>query len=265
MKKNNRKVAAIIQARMGSSRLPGKVLKNLSGKAMLAHVYDRIRISRLVDQIIVATTDDESDDQIAQFCEENKMAYFRGHQFDVLDRFYQASLAFNVDIIVRITADCPLLDPTLMDDVIQSFFDQDVDFATNRLPPPWKRSYPIGLDVEVCSFVALEKAWKEATLAYEREHVLPYLYDQPERFKTLLIHHDPDFGYKRWTVDTLQDLQLVEGIIDHFHPNFEYSWKDVLNFLQNNPELEHLNQAVFTKSVEMIDERALNNQGNTNK
>ena len=136
MIEKNQKKVAIIQARMGSSRLPGKVMKNIAGKPMLAYVCERIGLSNLINQIVVATTDEPSDDPIAIFCEENNTPYFRGKQFDVLDRYYQASLFFKADIIVRITADCPLVDPVMIDDVIQSYVNQKVDFAANRLPPP---------------------------------------------------------------------------------------------------------------------------------
>ncbi len=263
MKRINIKIVAIIQARMGSSRLPGKVLINIAGKSMLAHVFERISQSNLVNEIVVATTDDPADDRIAQFCDENRMLYFRGSQFDVLDRYYQTAKTHQCDIIVRITADCPMIDPQMIDEVILSFMEQNVDFAANRLPPPWKRSFPIGLDIEVCTFDALEKAWKESNLTYEREHVMPYLYVQPERFKTLLLQHDPDYGNKRWTVDTTQDLLLVEKIIEHFHPYINYSWQDVLSFVNQNPEIELINQEVITKSVEMIDERNSSKKGKT--
>ena len=191
---------------MGSSRLPGKVMKNIAGKPMLSYVCERIGLSNLINQIVVATTDEPSDDPIAIFCEENNTPYFRGKQFDVLDRYYQASLFFKADIIVRITADCPLIDPVMIDDVIQSYVNQKVDFAANRLPPPWKRSFPIGLDIEVCSFEALERHGKKLVLEFEREHVMPFLYDHPNRFKTLLNHHEPDYGNNRWTVDTQHDF-----------------------------------------------------------
>jgi spore coat polysaccharide biosynthesis protein SpsF len=263
MSRKNIKTVAIIQARMGSSRLPGKVLINLAGKAMLAHVFERISRSKLVNEIVVATTDDPADDRIAQFCDDNRMLCFRGSQFDVLDRYYQTAKTHQSDIIVRITADCPLIDPRMIDDVIQSFMEQKVDFAANRLPPPWKRSFPIGLDIEVCTFNALDKAWKESNHTYEREHVMPYLYIQPERFKTLLLQHEPDYGSKRWTVDTPQDLILVEKIIDHFYPNLDYSWEDVLSFVRLNPEIELINQEVITKSVEIVDERTSSKIGKT--
>jgi len=264
MKKHNQKIVAIIQARMGSSRLPGKVLKTISGKPMLLHTYERVCQSKLVNEIIIATTNDQSDDLIAQFCDHHNLQYFRGNQFDVLDRYFQAARIHLAEIIVRITADCPLMDPALIDQTIISFLEQKVDFAANRLPPPWKRTYPIGLDVEVCSFNALEKAWTESKLVYEREHVMPYLYDQTDRFKTLLIHHETDYGQKRWTVDTPQDLLVVEMIINNFLPSNRFSWLDVIDFVSLHPEIEQMNQEVSAKSVEIIDERFSTWEGNSN-
>ncbi|PKN88670.1 MAG: acylneuraminate cytidylyltransferase [Chloroflexi bacterium HGW-Chloroflexi-8] len=264
MIEKNQKKVAIIQARMGSSRLPGKVLKNIAGKPMLAYVCERICLSKLINHIVVATTDETSDDPIANYCMENDISCFRGKQFDVLDRFYQAALIFKADIIVRITADCPLIDPEMIDDVIESFINQEVDFAANRLPPPWKRSFPIGLDIEVSTFSALEKAWKEATLEFEREHVMPFLYDHPNRFKTLLIHHEPDYGNKRWTVDTQQDFDMVEKIIEHFFPTNDFSWLDVLDFVHLNPEIELINKQVAAKFVQSVDERVIANNRKDN-
>jgi spore coat polysaccharide biosynthesis protein SpsF len=261
MKMINQKIVAIIQARMGSSRLPGKVMKEIAGKPMLAHVYDRIHYSRLVNRIVVATTDQPMDDPIAEFCEENGFPYFRGDQFDVLGRYYQTAAQFQAQVIVRVTGDCPLIDPQMIDDVILAFAEQKVDFAANRLPPPWKRSYPIGLDIEVCSFSALERAWQEAKLPFEREHVMPYLYDQPGRFLTLLLQHEPDYGAQRWTVDTQQDFDMVEKIIEHFYPENDFSWLDVLDFICKNPSIEQMNKDVGAKFVREIDERASKAEG----
>ncbi|MGB9521614.1 MAG: cytidylyltransferase domain-containing protein, partial [Anaerolineales bacterium] len=176
----HQKVIAIVQARMSSSRLPGKVLLDIGGKPMLARVIDRSRRAKWVDEVIVATTTEEEDTPIAVFCQQYDVPYYRGSQFDVLDRYYQTAKQFHADVIVRITADCPLIDPQLMDEVIEDLFfwkrDQSKplsqgekvlenpfwDFAANRLPPPWKRTYPIGLDTEVVTFAALERAWREA-------------------------------------------------------------------------------------------------------
>jgi spore coat polysaccharide biosynthesis protein SpsF len=251
----NKKIVAIIQARMTSSRLPGKVLKEIAGVPMIAHVINRVSKARLVDQVIIATTEDSTDDLIENFCTENGYACFRGHPFDVLDRYYQAALSYQAHIIVRITADCPLMDPDLIDSLIKTFLETNVDFAANRLPPPWKRTFPIGLDIEVVGFKALEKAWKEASLHYEREHVLPYLYDQPNRFKILLMQHEPDYGNKRWTVDTPEDLELLNQIFNQFSPRIDFSWMDVINVIEQNPDLEKINKVISAKNVIDVDDR----------
>jgi spore coat polysaccharide biosynthesis protein SpsF len=251
----NKKIVAIIQARMTSSRLPGKVLKEIAGVPMIAHVINRVSKARFVDQVIIATTDDPADDLIEKFCNESGYTCFRGHHFDVLDRYYQAALSFQANIIVRITADCPLIDADLIDHLIMSFIETNVDFAANRLPPPWKRTFPIGLDIEIVGLKALEKAWKEASLPYEREHVLPYLYDQPNRFKILLMQHEPDYGNKRWTVDTPEDLELLNQIFNQFSPRIDFSWLEVIKVIEQIPDLEKINRVISAKNVVDVDDR----------
>lgn len=248
-------VVAIIQARMKSSRLPGKVLEEIAGRPMIDHVVNRVALSIKIDEVIVATTSDPTDDEIESYCNENNTNCFRGHPFDVLDRYYQASLINNADVIVRITADCPLMDAKLIDGLLEDFSDAKVDFATNRLPPPWKRSYPIGLDIEIATFSALERAWKEAESSFEREHVMPYLYDQPGRFKVLVKHHDPDYGNKRWTVDTPQDLEFVRRVYDHFSPKINFSWEEVIDLVKEFPDLEKINETINAKNVVDVDNR----------
>jgi spore coat polysaccharide biosynthesis protein SpsF len=249
------KIVAIIQARMTSSRLPGKVMLDIAGYPMLDHVLYRVSKTKLVDEIIVATTTNPADDPIEVFCHEKGFSCFRGSEFDVLDRFYQSALANEADIIVRITADCPLIDADMIDAMLKSFMDNQVDFAANRLPPPWKRTFPIGLDIEIASFQALENAWKNATTKFEREHVMPYLYEVPERFKTLLIHHEPDYGNRRWTVDTAEDLVLVRRIFQHFSPQRDFGWLEVVELLALNPGWETVNFNVPAKQVDEVDER----------
>jgi spore coat polysaccharide biosynthesis protein SpsF len=251
----DKKVVAIIQARMTSSRLPGKVMREIAGYPMIYHVIHRVGLSTLIDEVVVATTTNTQDDEIAQFCQENNISCFRGHPYDVLDRFYQTALAYQADIIVRITADCPIMDSALIDELVTNFLGSEVDFAANRLPPPWKRSYPIGLDIEIVSFQNLEKAWEEATSTFEREHVMPYFYDEPCRFKILVKHHDPDYGARRLTVDTPQDLEFVREIYEHFSPQINFSWLEVMELLNNQPELEEINATVQAKKVDEVDER----------
>ncbi|MEA3326254.1 MAG: glycosyltransferase family protein, partial [Chloroflexota bacterium] len=171
-------VVAIIQARMGSSRLPGKVLMPIGGEPMLYRVVVRARHAKSVGLVVVATTTDPSDDPVALFCRRRGFPCFRGDPLDVLDRYYQAAIQFNAATVVRLTADCPLIDPHEIDRTAKAFFESNVDFAANRLPPPWKRTTPIGMDTEVVTFDALARAWQEADEKYEREHVMPYLYDE---------------------------------------------------------------------------------------
>ena len=171
---------AIIQARMSSSRLPGKVLLDINGEPMLVHVIERAKRAKLVDEVVLATTTDPSDDPVAEFCVERGYNFTRGSLHDVLDRYYQAATAYDAEIIVRLTADCPVLDPDVVDKTIESrekgVESSGFDFVANRLPSPMGRSFPIGLDTEVCTFAALENAWENATEKHQREHVMPYLY-----------------------------------------------------------------------------------------
>jgi len=254
------KTVVIVQARMASSRLPGKVLLEIGGKPMLGWVLERAARARRVDAVMVATTTDPSDDAIVSFCKQGGWAYSRGSLYDVLDRYYQAARAAQADVIVRVTADCPLTDPALIDEVLDAFTQSGVDFAANRLPPPWQRTYPIGLDIEVCSFVALERAWREAVLPHEREHVMPYLYDQPERFKTLLLNTEPDTGSLRWTVDTPADLEFVRALVGHLGGRDDFTWQEALAVVHAHPELAQINAQVRHKQFDEIDHRATGEQ-----
>ncbi len=234
---------------MSSSRLPGKVLKEIGSLPMLAWVVERARKAHTVDEVVVATTTDPSDDAVEAYCREQGYSVTRGSLNDVLDRYYQAARQSQASVIVRLTADCPLMDPELIDEMVLKFNAEGVDFAATRLPPPWKRTYPIGLDIEVCSFQALERAWSEAKEPYEREHVMPYLYDQEGRFRILVIDHTPDYGSLRWTVDTAEDLDLLRRITAHFSPRIDFSWYEVLALIESQPELNALNAAVHHKHL----------------
>ena len=248
------KTAGIIQARMGSSRLPGKVLKEIAGKPMLQHMVERTRKVQQIDQVIIATTEAPLDDPIEAFCEEFGCSIYRGSVHDVLDRYYQTAQKFQVENIVRLTADCPLLDPLVVAKTISAFLDRKVDFAANRLPPPFKRTYPIGLDTEVCSFKALEQAWREAKEKFEREHVMPYLYRVEGRFKTLVIDYEIDYGSWRLTVDTPEDLDLIRKIFDHFGDR-PFNWLNVIHYLENHPEIAQINANIQHKTVFDVDHR----------
>ncbi len=249
------RTVAIIQARMSSSRLPGKVLLDIAGEPMLVRVAERACRAKSVDAVMIATTTDPSDDPIEALCHEKGYLVYRGSMFDVLDRFYQAARQAAADVVVRITADCPVIDPEVIDQVVGAFHKEAVNFACNRLPPPWKRTWPIGLDTEVCAFAGLERAWKEAQLPYEREHVMPFFYDVEGRFKTLVVEHDPDYGALRWTVDTAEDLQLLRAIFDHFGGSNQFTWLDVLHLIEQEPDLASINAGVRHKIGFEVDER----------
>lgn len=252
----NTRVVAIIQARMGSSRLPGKVLRDIHGKPMLAWVVERTRKASSVSEVMVATTSDPSDDMIEQVCRQMNVPCFRGNIYDVLDRYYQAAREAQAEVVVRITADCPLIDAGLIDMVVQRFLEEKVDFAANRLPPPYQRTYPIGLDVEVVSFTALQRAWQEAREKHEREHVLPYLYESPGRFKTLMVDHETDLGSYRWTVDTFEDLEFIQKLFTLLPDTENFTWLDVLKIVEKNPQLSEINAGVSHKTFKDVDERS---------
>lgn len=244
-----RNIVAIVQARMGSTRLPGKVLKEIQGKPMLWYVVERTKKAKTVDQVVVATTTDPGDESVSSFCKAQGYPVYCGSVQDVLDRYYQAAKEYHADIVVRITSDCPLVDPGLIDTTINALFEHDVDFAANRLPPPFTRTYPIGLDVEACTFAALEKAWHEATSQHEREHVMPYLYEKEGRFKVWKVNNPVDYGKLRWTVDTLADLEVIRKVFAHFSGRIDFKWQDVLNLFHQEPDLFRNNQNIRQKSL----------------
>jgi spore coat polysaccharide biosynthesis protein SpsF len=264
------KITAIIQARMSSSRLPGKVLLDIAGQPMLARVVRRAGRARLVDRVVIATTSEASDDPVAELCARSNFDCYRGSQHDVLDRYFQAACRFGGDAIVRLTADCPLIDPGIIDHTLAAFLGMEADpnaarpehsgqlewdFAANRLPPPWNRTYPIGLDTEVCTFQALRRAWQEASQPYQREHVMPYLYDTAGRFRVLLVDHDQEYGDLRWTVDTAEDLEVLRRIYAAFEGRDDFSWLEVLDLFQQHPELAQINARVQHKSMQEVDQR----------
>lgn len=235
------KIAAIVQARMGSTRLPGKVLEDVAGKPMLWHLVNRLKRARSLNSIIIATTNNAIDKPILKFARDFGIECYAGNETDVLDRYYQAATEFNVDIICRITADCPLVDPQVLDKTIQCFLKADCDYASNASKP----TYPDGLDVEVFSFSTLKKLWQEARLASEREHVTPYIRNNPEKFKIVDVQNDVDLSYFRWTVDNKEDLELVRQIYHHLYVEDSiFYMSDILELFRSNPHLKHINQGI---------------------
>ena len=242
------KIIAIIQARMGSTRLPGKVLKEVYGQPMLAHLVNRVRQAKTLDEVIVATTCQPDDDVIARLCKKHGWECYRGSADDVLDRYYQASLLFNGDIIVRLSADNPLIDPRIIDKVVRAHLDSGADYTYNSV----EGHFPIGLDTEVFSFKNLEKTFKESKQVYEHEHVTPYIYQHPELFRIQSIEatgklRRPDL---RLTVDTNEDLKLVQEIFKMLYKDGEMFYtEDVVDLLDKHTDLASINAQIRQKKL----------------
>ena len=242
------KVAAIVQARMGSTRLPGKVLSSIANKPMLQHIVERLRASRMIGSTILATTTLKEDNRLEDFAKNHRLACYRGEEQDVLARYYGAATEFCVKVIVRICADDPLIDPRIIDEVIHSHLGSDADYTFNGVV----RTFPSGLDVEVFSYGALEKAYNEAWKEYEREHVTPYIYLRPEIFKLKSVEalgklKRPDL---RLTVDTEDDLRLIREIFKRLYRVGQIFYtEDVIDLLDKHPELVAINAHVVQKKL----------------
>ncbi len=239
---------AIIQARMGSSRLPGKVLRPVVGKPMLAHIVERLRLAQGVNEVIVATSDQVADEQIVSFCSQSGIACFTGSESNVLDRFYRAALHYQGDAVIRITADCPLVDPAMISQLITLYQSGEYDHVSvatgaGALFMDGGR-FPDGYDAECIRFTALHEAWRDATLPGDREHVTPYLWRQPEKFRLQVLKSATDYSSLRLTVDNEEDFQLIEHIYQALYQEHQaFLLSDVVEFLTTHPELSHMNQA----------------------
>ena len=257
---------------MSSSRLPGKILADIAGQPMLQRVFIRTSRAATVTETIFATTTDPSDDPVAEYCDFSGIPFTRGNLYDVLDRYYQTAKEARADYVVRITADCPVIDPALIDDVVNTLLEGEYDFVCNRLPPPWHRTYPIGLDVEACSFKILADAWKNAKEPQHREHAMPYFYEgvdltqqsrtletgtSPRGYNIAQLQNITDVGDYRWTVDTPEDLEFLRQVYSRFDGRDDFTWKEVLDLVHDNPELVKINAGVQHTTVKDIDKRAL--------
>jgi len=241
-----KKAVAIVQARMGATRLPGKVMMDLAGEPMLVRVVNRVRGACRLDDVVVATTTNRDDDPIVDLCRVRGWPVFRGSAEDVLDRYYQSAVAHDAGAVVRLSSDCPLIDPKVIDAVVGEFQSHypDVDYVSNNI----QRTFPLGLDVEAISFDALERAWKEDKNPSWREHVTPYIYRHPERFRIRNVANDVDYSHMRWTVDTAEDLAFVRRIYDHFGRD-DFGWRQVIDLLEAHPEWLEINLEVQQKLV----------------
>ena len=238
------KTLIIVQARMTSTRLPGKVLLPLAGEPMLTRLIERLRRVRRADGIVVATTTNTSDDPIAMLCEQLGVPCHRGSEHDVLSRYADAARLHGADVVVRITSDCPLIDPALIDQTIAAYDEGGSDYVSNMLPPTW----PYGMAVEVFSAAALAQAHAEATQAAEREHVTPFLYWHPERYRLRNVASPVDLSHHRWTVDTPEDYALVSRLFEHLMPTRPtFTQADVLALLEQHPDWIAINQHIRQK------------------
>ena len=233
-------IIAIIQARVGSTRFPNKVMKEVAGKPLIQHLLDRLSKSEFIDKIVLGTSTSPENDEMDQYVSSLGFDVFRGSENDVLDRYYQAAKQFQPDVVVRITGDCPLIDYQVTDKVIQYFLDNDFDYVSNIDPP----TFPDGLDTEVFTFEALEKAWEKASQQHEREHVTPFIRESG-LFKTGNVTNDVDLSAERWTVDEREDYELIKIIIEELGKNDEYfGTKDILAYKKANPELFEINKNI---------------------
>jgi spore coat polysaccharide biosynthesis protein SpsF len=239
------RTVAIIQARIGSTRLPGKVLLPLLGRPILSRVVERTARARLIDEVVVATTLDPGDEAIVNLAAAEGWAVERGSENDLLDRYVQAARAHEADVVVRITSDCPLIDPTLIDQTIEAFVENSGDYASNTLAP---RTYPRGLDVEVVGREALERAWHEDADPDWREHVTPYLYHHPEEFRLTRVSSPDDQSAHRWCVDPPEDYELVRRIYDELGRD-DFTWRQALEIVESHPSWVSINRDVVQKIV----------------
>lgn len=239
--KRKLKTVAIIQARMGSKRLPGKVVADIMGRPLLGHIIERIKISKILDEIIIATTDNIEDLPIIELASQYGIETYAGNVDDVLDRFYQAARYVSADIIVRITADDPFKDPVVLDKIAAYLIDHpELDYVSNTIKP----TYPEGLDIEAFRFIALKKAYEEANLLSEREHVTPYIWKNRDKFNIYNICNEKDLSHLRWTIDYYDDLYFAREVYCRLYDKGIFLMNDVLNLLKSEPDLTMINSGI---------------------
>jgi len=241
-----KKVKALIQARLGSTRLPKKVFIEVLGKPLLLHLIERIRHSKYIDEVIILTTTNKKDDELATFCLKHGIKFFRGNEEDVLDRYYQAAKLFKIDPVVRITSDCPLIDPKVTDKVIEKFFagnydfvstNNDADMTTDHL------TWPDGLDTWAFSFDALERSWKEAKNKDDREHVTMHMVSNPDKFRLGFVDNKENLFKKyRWTIDYPEDLEVIKAVFENlYREDSIFHMEDIIEFLKKYPKIQEKN------------------------
>ena len=246
------RTVAIIQARMGSTRLPGKVMRTLCGDTVLAHVVSRVKACSLVDEIVIATTVSTSDDVIATEAEKRNVRFYRGSEENVLERYYLAAKQYSADIVIRVTSDCPLLDPSILSSMLEEFVSKQsavvsIDYLSNSLV----RTYPRGLDVEIFTFTALERAYLEATQHHEKEHVTPYIYQHPEIFTVQDYIGGVVLSSYRWTLDTEEDFRLIDEVYSALYSEGRiFKMDEIMALMEERPELKGINAHIEQKQFQ---------------
>ena len=230
-------IVAIVQARMGSTRLPGKVMMKINNTPMIGLLFERLSKSKKITKIILATSISANNNPLEQYINSLNYSVYRGDESNVLDRYYQIAKQENADVVVRITGDCPLIDSSLVDEVIAGFINFNADYASNRETS----TYPDGLDVEVISIEALEDAHKKAKEDFQREHVTPYIINS-NTYKKFYLKNSEDLSAERWTVDEPEDFIVVKNIFNYFHPEVNFSWKKIIELKKNKLKLFTVNE-----------------------
>lgn len=241
-------VVCVIQARIGSTRLPGKVLKKICDKTVLEHDVDRLKRVKNIDKIVIATTTLERDNAIVEEADRLGITYYRGSEEDVLERYYYAAKENKADIIVRVTSDCPLIDSVVTEKIIQYYLDnyENYDYVSNTID----RTYPRGLDTEVFGFKALEKAFNEAKSGRDKEHVTPYIWDNSNLFRVAQYKNDIDYSDLRWTLDTIEDFKLINKIYSILYSkNNSFNMNDILRIYEQYSDLSSINNSIKQKEV----------------
>lgn len=235
------KTVIVIQARCGSTRFPGKVLKDILGKPLLYRMYERVRRTKIPCEIVIATSENKQDDVLEGLCKTNNIACFRGNELDLLDRHYQCALCYEADTVVKIPSDCPLIDPKVIDKVLSAFESGKYDFMSNLHPA----TYPDGNDVEVMSMQALQKAWQEAKKPLEREHTTPYFWENPQVFKigNVLWESGKDYSMShRFTIDYEEDYLFIKKVFEELYPsNPHFTLEDILVLCKQREDIYQIN------------------------
>lgn len=235
------KIVTVIQARSGSTRLPGKVMMDILGRPLLLRMVERVQRAALAGTIVIATTTESSDDVIEKLCEQEGLNCYRGNRDDLLDRHYQTGLLYHADAVVKIPSDCPLIDPKVIDRVLQYYLDHDYDFVSNLHPA----TYPDGNDVEVMSMKTITTAWQNATLKMEREHTTPYIWERPELFRIATLTWETGLDYSmshRWTIDYPEDFDFIKRVYEELYPSDPaFTLQNILDLTDRNPDIFALN------------------------